>query len=236
MFNAETEAEKVLGYLGTLAPEQLASELILSAMAACPPCLLSLIQGHVAAVTALVQRLSPTTDTSSVGRVLGQEKELRELCLAVSSAGSEMTLTLDTKQYEERRNETTVSQSALLSVDRVAELTERIEEYSARVTSLSRTLDQAFRTLDKDVLIVFASVLPVMIHSMCASEEGVFTPCNAKEVRGVKGECYACRRVCVCVCVCVDIFDGWVTVMSVYVSVCVCMCVCPTVCALIVTG
>jgi hypothetical protein len=199
MFSAETEAEKVLGYLGALAPEQLASELILSAMAACPPCLMSQIEGHVAAVTALVQRLSPSADTNCVGRILGQEKELKELCLAVSSAGSEMTL--DTSQYEERRKETTVSQTALLCVDKVAELTERIEEYSARVTSLSRTLDQALRTLDKDVLSVFASVLPAMIHSMCAAEEGTFTPCNAKEVRGLMGQCHACRRVRVCVSV-----------------------------------
>jgi hypothetical protein len=189
LFNAEREAEKILGFLGGMSPVHVMSDLILSATAASLPVLCAMVDCNVRTVSALVRRLSPTTDVSSVRNVLGQEHSLKNLLSSILQASSEVRV--DVTHCIDRNKECSVSQSALLSIDNIANLTEKIEDYCTNVRTLSRTLDHAFQNLNSafqtgdsegDLMSVFASVLPLLIHSVCSSEEGSFIPKNVREV------------------------------------------------------
>ena len=189
LFNAEREAEKILGFLGGMSPVHVMSDLILSATAASLPVLCAMVDCNVRTVSALVHRLSPTTDVSSVRNVLGQEHSLKNLLSLILQASREVRV--DVTHCIDRNKECSVSQSALLSVDNIANLIEKIEEYCTNVRSLSRTLDHAFQNLNSafqtgdsegELMSVFASVLPLLIHSVCSSEEGSFIPKNVREV------------------------------------------------------
>jgi hypothetical protein len=189
LFNAEREAEKILGFLGGMSPVHVMSDLILSATAASLPVLCAMVDCNVRTVSELVRRLSPTTDVSSVRNVLGQEHSLKNLLSSILQASSEVRV--DVTHCIDRNKECSVSQSALLSIDNIANLTEKIEDYCTNVRTLSRTLDHAFQNLNSafqtgdsegDLMSVFASVLPLLIHSVCSSEEGSFIPKNVREV------------------------------------------------------
>jgi hypothetical protein len=189
LFNAEREAEKILGFLGGMSPVHVMSDLILSATAASLPVLCAMVDCNVRTVSALVHRLSPTTDVSSVRNVLGQEHSLKNLLSLIQQASCEVRV--DVTHCIDRNKECSVSQSDFLSVDNIANLIEKIEEYCTNVRALSRTLDHAFQNLNSafqngdsegDLMCVFASVLPLLIHSVCSSEEGSFIPKNVREV------------------------------------------------------
>ena len=180
LFSAETEAEKTLGYLGSLNPTQLASELLLSAMAYCPISLLAQVKEHVEVVIAFMRRLVPLCNTENVEKILGQNEEIRLLCVAISIVREEQHC--DNVHYNESKIDYSVSQSALLSIDNVAVLIEKIEEFSLRVKALCQTLDRTFQIIEDDSMEVFVSVLPNVIYGMCATSNGCFKPCNSKEV------------------------------------------------------
>ena len=189
LFNAEREAEKILGFLGGMSPVHVMSDLILSATAASLPVLCAMVDCNVRTVCALVHRLSPSTDVSSVRNVLGQEHSLKNLLSLILEASNEVRV--DVTHCIDRNKECSVTQSALLSIDNIANLIEDIEEYCTNVRTLSRTLDHAFQNLNSafqtgdsegDLMAVFASVLPLLIHSVCSSEEGSFIPKNVREV------------------------------------------------------
>ena len=189
LFNAEREAEKILGFLGGMSPVHVMSDLILSATAASLPVLCAMVDCNVLTVSALVHRLSPSTDVPSVRNVLGQEHLLKNLLSLILQASSEVRV--DVTHCIDRNKECSVTQSALLSVDNIANLIEKIEDYCTNVRILSRTLDHAFQNLNSafqtgesegELMSVFASVLPLLIHAVCSSEEGSFIPKNVREV------------------------------------------------------
>ena len=187
LFNAEREAEKILGFLGSMAPVHVVSDLILSSMAASIPVLAAMVDRNISIVSALMLRLSPSSDVSTVRNILGQEHSMKNLLDLILQASIEVRV--DVTHCIDRRNECSVSQTALLCVDSVANLTEQIEDYCTKVRTLGRTLDQAFQNLHRsfqadggELISVFASVLPLLMHSVCSSGEGSFIPKNVREV------------------------------------------------------
>ena len=195
LFNAEREAEKILGFLGSMAPVHVVSDLILSSMAASIPVLAAMIDCNISIVSALIQRLSPSSDVSTVRNILGQEHSMKNLLDLILQASIEVRV--DVTHCIDRRKECSVSQTALLCVDSVANLTEQIEDYCTKVRTLGRTLDQAFQNLHRsfqadggELISVFASVLPLLMHTVCSSEEGSFIPKNVREVSVELKNCF----------------------------------------------
>jgi hypothetical protein len=145
LFNAEAEAEKVLGLLSSLSPCQLASQLLMASIATVPIMLWSKVERHVTAAIALVNCIAPTTTgddnvNNRVRRALGQENELQELCDLVREATREIEI--DTLQFgsEERRTEAAVSQRALQLVDHMADIVSKMETYCQQALALCDSL------------------------------------------------------------------------------------------------
>ena len=145
LFNAETEVEKILGYMGSINPTQLAAELVLSALTSAPPLLSSLIEEHVAMVIALIRQISPGVSTDSVSTVLGQEEELQILCATIIDIQKELKDELLNIAAVELKSETAseVNTSILQLIDRAISMMERLEDYSCRVKALCGAISHA---------------------------------------------------------------------------------------------
>ena len=194
LYNPETEVEKILGFMGSLDPVRLASELLLATLASGPSLLSSMIEEHLSIVIALIRTISPSVSTESIRGILGQEEELELLYMTINKIQKEMKDDLILSESEDIRNisatATTINQSSLLLVDRAAIIMERIEEYSCRIKAFCGAISHAIGlpsvinnstststaakvmvTENVEDLTSFSLILPSIIHSLCT------TPC-----------------------------------------------------------
>mmetsp|Transcript_15120 Transcript_15120/g.14518 ORF Transcript_15120/g.14518 Transcript_15120/m.14518 type:complete len:423 (+) Transcript_15120:364-1632(+) len=167
LFNAEAEAEKIMGFADSLSPPQLASELLIAAIAVVPLMLWAKVQDHVSMATILIKNIVPggCSKANDVSTALGQHEELKQLCETIFKATEE--LLLDTTQYgAEERRDTALSQRALLLIDEIAIKTSEIEGYCSKVKTVCESLSMTINagiTMDPSA----ASILPLMVHNLC---------------------------------------------------------------------